>query len=427
MGKKTDAGYQGDAVPHGLKAKVVFLICGHFNGRLDDGGTASFHGLLAELVKRGADCRIEVLYGPNDAGCLRKYAARAGEWKISGRILERENDLSFCLKGIPVNVRFVEPDIFKLYRRREDGTAENLVAAAAKRLQELQSDIVLTGQEDIFSLKAAAASGCGCFHVISSNHFKFLDVFRSYARDFAEAFKKAVIITRPPLKADIKRLWGQDAWVLPSIIDYEAYAAGEKDRTHITLVHYTPAKGGAIFWNIARKMPESQFLVVDQDDLFRPHPQMQNVTVLPWEPDMRKVYDRTKILLVPSLVEESYCRVVAEGLANGIPVIANRVGGIRELWEDAVSLVEVNEEDKDKKDYFINSLYHTDTYEEYIRLIRRLEADPVIWARASEKALKKAREIRETQDKALDDFARILGESCGKRTNSLNGISQRSF
>ena len=47
-----------------------------------------------------------------------------------------------------------------------------------------------------------------------------------------------------------------------------------------------------------------------------------------WLP--RDVYEHTRVLLVPSVVEEASARVVAEALVNGIPVIASDRGGVPE-------------------------------------------------------------------------------------------------
>ncbi len=55
-----------------------------------------------------------------------------------------------------------------------------------------------------------------------------------------------------------------------------------------------------------------------------------NVTITKHSNDMRKIYDRTKILLVPSICNEGFGRVIIEANINEIPVIASDVGGIKE-------------------------------------------------------------------------------------------------
>jgi glycosyltransferase involved in cell wall biosynthesis len=46
---------------------------------------------------------------------------------------------------------------------------------------------------------------------------------------------------------------------------------------------------------------------------------------------MRSVLGRTKILIVPSQVEEGGPRVITEAQLNGLPVVASNIGGIPEV------------------------------------------------------------------------------------------------
>jgi len=49
-------------------------------------------------------------------------------------------------------------------------------------------------------------------------------------------------------------------------------------------------------------------------------------------------------VLLPSLGSESFPRVPAEAFLNGIPVLANRIGGVPEVLEQAGFLFDVPEE-----------------------------------------------------------------------------------
>src|SRR5207245_6217582 len=49
--------------------------------------------------------------------------------------------------------------------------------------------------------------------------------------------------------------------------------------------------------------------------------------------DVRQAYARCDIVICPSR-EESFCRVVAEAMLNGIPVVASDIAAIRELVGD---------------------------------------------------------------------------------------------
>lgn len=59
--------------------------------------------------------------------------------------------------------------------------------------------------------------------------------------------------------------------------------------------------------------------------------QLDNVKITPNTPDMRPIYARSKLLLVPSFWWDSGPRVIPEALANGIPVITSDYGGCPEV------------------------------------------------------------------------------------------------
>jgi len=56
--------------------------------------------------------------------------------------------------------------------------------------------------------------------------------------------------------------------------------------------------------------------------------QLPNVTLQPAAPAIGPVYARTKVLFAPSQWVEAFCTVALEANANGIPVVASRIGGI---------------------------------------------------------------------------------------------------
>lgn len=56
-----------------------------------------------------------------------------------------------------------------------------------------------------------------------------------------------------------------------------------------------------------------------------------NVEFIGFRQDVEKVLTEARILVVPSLIEESFGRVVVEAGACGVPVIASKVGGLEEI------------------------------------------------------------------------------------------------
>ena len=61
-----------------------------------------------------------------------------------------------------------------------------------------------------------------------------------------------------------------------------------------------------------------------------------NVEFVGFAQDIEGVLARARILVAPSVIEESFGRVVIEAFACGVPVIATAVGGFKEIIEDEI-------------------------------------------------------------------------------------------
>jgi glycosyltransferase involved in cell wall biosynthesis len=118
-----------------------------------------------------------------------------------------------------------------------------------------------------------------------------------------------------------------------------------------------------------------------------PEPIPANVTVLPKQRDMREVYGKTRIVLIPS-AHESYGRVALEAAVSGIPTIACPIDGVREALGDAC--LWVDREDVEAWIAQIEALDDPVTYARYSTAARRRfeELDPRSEILALEAALR---------------------------------------
>lgn len=97
----------------------------------------------------------------------------------------------------------------------------------------------------------------------------------------------------------------------------------------VTLVNVNEHKGARIFARLAALNPDRKFLAVVGGHGVQIRNYPNNVELVEHTPDMRTVWARTRVLLMPSIYE-SYGLVAMEAALNGIPTIANGTPGLRE-------------------------------------------------------------------------------------------------
>ena len=121
---------------------------------------------------------------------------------------------------------------------------------------------------------------------------------------------------------------------------------------YVTFVNPHPNKGLCIFLRIAEQLllrrPDIRFLVMSgrSGAAGRQGPSIdfspfKNIEVWPPVADPREFYAVTKLLLMPSLWNESFGLVAAEAMLNGIPVLASNRGALPETIGDAGFLFDI--------------------------------------------------------------------------------------
>lgn len=107
--------------------------------------------------------------------------------------------------------------------------------------------------------------------------------------------------------------------------------AVESSRETITLINMNEGKGGRIFWELARIFPDREFLGVRgaYGEQLEYKAELPNVTILDNSPDVKQVYSKSRIVIMPSAYE-SWGRVAMEASCSGIPVIASPTPGLKE-------------------------------------------------------------------------------------------------
>jgi len=160
----------------------------------------------------------------------------------------------------------------------------------------------------------------------------------------------------------VERKSGRKCHYVTSVIDLDRVrSTGSSQRPrYVTMFNPIREKGGHVFRKIAELMANTEFAVVpgwhslrNEDGtwdqrVMRASLESQRATDMEWEPedvdlsgmdnvrqlqpreDVSEIYAVTRILLVPSQYQETLGRVSIEAMANGIPVVASKVGGVQE-------------------------------------------------------------------------------------------------
>lgn len=157
---------------------------------------------------------------------------------------------------------------------------------------------------------------------------------------------------------------------------------------YITLISLNHNKGGELFYEIAKRMPHKKFLGVTGSYDPQIKRELPNVTIIDKQVDIRPVYAKTRVLLMPSLYE-SWGMTGTEAMSNGIPVIACPTPGLTENLGDAGIFMSPreweNEKENKEKPYSvdqwvkaINKLDKEDTYRYHSVKSRKrsIELDP---------------------------------------------------
>lgn len=168
-----------------------------------------------------------------------------------------------------------------------------------------------------------------------------------------------IIANSRATKEFLERKWGlKDIPVILPTIDFRNYVVRSNSYRFITMINPIVIKGGEIFKEIAKQMPDREFLAVTgwhhlrsgqtwninklkdlaagfNADLLIPEEvnldDLPNVIIHPTVGNMRLIYSQTRLLLIPSIIPEASPRVAYEAMINGIPVIGSDIGGIGEV------------------------------------------------------------------------------------------------
>lgn len=200
--------------------------------------------------------------------------------------------------------------------------------ALGSLLDTIHPDIVFTSQEGSAQLAAQARPAtlvAGLLHSVSATGLGVLAGRPHYGLAVSE-FVRA----RAPHAAGTRL-----AVVYPPFAP-PGPSTDENRSASVLTINPVPAKGSELLHQLIRLMPEQHFTLVegwwDTAADFAAH---SNVTYVPRVYNMGPLYRSHRLVLVPSVVEDAFPRVIIEAALHGIPSIGTDRGGIPEAIGDA--------------------------------------------------------------------------------------------
>lgn len=139
--------------------------------------------------------------------------------------------------------------------------------------------------------------------------------------------------------------------IIHPILDTKRVSINKHEPKYITMINPDFYKGGGIFVQVAEKMPNYDFLCVGKAphadtaprnaEINRKIESLHNIKLIEKTDDISSIYEKTSILMVPSIVDETFCMVALEAMWNGIPIVAAPNGNIPFLIDESGILIDV--------------------------------------------------------------------------------------
>ena len=235
------------------------------------------------------------------------------------------------LRGLPVFETLVPDEA-----RCEPGPFR---AAIARMISACPADVAFVlapsdwvDETELWLVEALAAAGGTLVVLVCDANFPTAETCGEKFARYASAIASAHLLAPSAFIARrVEAAWGRGVRISANLFAPAEPVARKGPADRLTLVNPHPAKGSAIVEALARRRPDWQFLAVEgwpgSAAMLLDAPNIEHV---PFQADLSRVWRATRILLVPSLCEEAFGRVVIEAQSQGIAVVAHDIGGLAE-------------------------------------------------------------------------------------------------
>lgn len=377
----------------GSNPRVLFAS---YHAYLDQssGAALSTRDLFEDLTAHGWECRVvcgprlDYQDGRGPADALREAGIPYALERCAPAGGARYALYHYTLNGVPVAQ--YRPDGFDPARPVPPDEGRAFLDVLDRAFLRFRPDVVLTyGGPPVAPHLIARARAAGARVVFALHNMSYRDpgLFRGVA---------AVRVPSAFARDAYRRRLGVGAEVVEYPRPLGPVLAGRADGRFVTLVNPIPAKGVTWFARIAaeaaRRRPDIPFLAVEGrggvGGLRRVPLDLSaaNLHGMRGTPRPREFYARTRVVLMPSLWEETFGRVAAEALANGLPVLASRHGALPETLGGAGFLFDIPARYRARP----GDVPGAAEVAGWVDVIERLWGDPAFYAEHRARALERA-------------------------------------
>jgi glycosyltransferase involved in cell wall biosynthesis len=180
----------------------------------------------------------------------------------------------------------------------------------------------------------------------------------------------------------------------PCPVDY--YKTKRGGGRKITLINHCEKKGAKMFFELAKLLPEYEFMAVKGDYYHQEKQRLENVVFKENTPHIQKEYQITKILLMPSEYE-SFGRTAIEAAASGIPTVAAPTPGLKESLGDAGIFCDLR------------------NIEVWVKAIKDLMEDKDYYKERSQAVKKRAKELEGLFDEQMVELCELMDRAINRK------------
>lgn len=347
-------------------ARILFVIDRYYFPEAFGGVESSTHDLCEALIARGHDCAV-----------LCRLWARGGVYM--------RNRLKHKLLGVQTpRDRVARHGVYRSF---------DVDAALPGVVRRFAPSSIIVNQVGRFARLAARAARTGVPSFIYFRDNEMRDVSPSL-----RSLDTIGFIANSRFTAEAARsMHGVESTIAPPLVLPERCRAPAHDGQYVTHIGISEKKGVWHSIELARHLDHVPFLFVESwagvDDTARQAiRELANCTY--WKPvrDVRRIYERSHVLLVPSRWNEAWGRVVTEAQLNGIPVVASDRGGLPESVGEGGSCVDLDNDGRALE-----------------AAVLRLVREPDHHARMASKARRRVQRADIEPDALLGRLERLLG------------------